>query len=52
MSNFTEKKIFEEADNWLKKNKRVSLATVIQTWGSSPLGVGCRLIVSEDGNFL
>ena len=52
MSNFTEKKIFEEADNWLKKNKRVSLATVIQTWGSSPLGVGSRMIVSEDGNFL
>ena len=52
MINFTEKKIFEEADNWLKKNKRVSLATVIQTWGSSPLGVGSRMIVSEDGNFL
>ena len=52
MSNFTEKKIFEKADNWLKKNKRVSLATVIQTWGSSPLGVGSRMIVSEDGKFL
>ena len=52
MSNFTEKKIFEEADNWLKKNIRVSLATVIQTWGSSPLGVGSRMIVREDGNFL
>ena len=52
MNNFNEQKIFEEADNWLKKNKRVSLATVIQTWGSSPLGVGSRMIVSEDGNFL
>ena len=52
MNNFTEKKIFEEADNWLKKNIRVSLATVIQTWGSSPLGVGSRMIVSEEGNFL
>ena len=52
MSNFNEKKIFEEANNWLKENKRVSLATVIQTWGSSPLGVGSRMIVSEDGNFL
>ena len=52
MNNFAEKKIFEEAGNWLKKNKRVSLATVIQTWGSSPLGVGSRMIVSEDGNFL
>ena len=52
MNNFIEKKIFEEADNWLKKNKRVSLVTVIQTWGSSPFGVGSRMIVSEDGNFL
>ena len=52
MSNFSEKKIFEEADNWLKNNKKVSLATVVQTWGSSPLGIGSRMIVSEDGNFL
>ena len=51
MINFNEKKIFEEADNWIKKNKKVALATVIQTWGSSPLGVGSRMIVSEDGNF-
>ena len=46
------KKIFEEADNWIKNNKKVSLATVVQTWGSSPLGIGSRMIVSEDGNFL
>ena len=52
MSNFSEKKIFEEADNWIKNNKKVSLATVVQTWGSSPLGIGSRMIVSEDGNFL
>ena len=52
MSNFTEKKIFEETDNWKKKNKKVVLATVIQTWGSSPLGIGSRMIVNEDGNFL
>ena len=52
MSNFSEKKIFEEADNWIKNNKKVSLATVVHTWGSSPLGIGSRMIVSEDGNFL
>ena len=52
MSNFNEKKIFEETDNWKKNNKKVVLATVIQTWGSSPLGVGSRMIVNEDGNFL
>ena len=52
MSNFAEKKIFEEADNWIKNNKKVSLATVVQTWGSSPLGIGSKMIVNEDGNFL
>ena len=52
MSNFNEKKIFEETDNWKKNNKKVVLATVIQTWGSSPLGVGSRMIINEDGNFL
>ena len=52
MSNFNEKKIFEETDNWKKNNKKVVLATVIQTWGSSPLGVGSRMIVNEDSNFL
>ena len=52
MINFNEKKIFEVADNWIKNNKKVSLATVIQTWGSSPLGVGSRMIICEDGNFL
>ena len=52
MINFPEKKIFEEADNWIKNNKKVSLATVIQTWGSSPLGIGSRMVVNEDGNFL
>ena len=52
MSNFTEKNIFQEADNWIKTNKKIALATVIQTWGSSPLGVGSRMIVREDGNFL
>ena len=52
MINFNEKKIFEETDNWKKNNKKVVLATVIQTWGSSPLGVGSRMIVNEDGNFL
>ena len=52
MINFNEKKIFEVADNWIKNNKKVSLATVIQTWGSSPLGIGSRMIVCEDGNFL
>ena len=52
MNNFAEKRIFEKADNWAKNNKKIVLATVIQTWGSSPLGIGSRMIINEDGNFL
>ena len=35
----------------MKNNKKVSLATVVQTWGSSPLEVGSRMIINENGNF-
>ena len=52
MNNFAEKQIFEKADNWAKNNKKIVVATVIQTWGSSPLGIGSRMIINEDGNFL
>ena len=43
--------IFEEANSWLKSNQKVILATVIQTWGSSPRQIGSRMIVNENGDF-
>ena len=52
MKDFSEKIIFEKASDWIENNQKVALATVIQTWGSSPLEVGSRMIVNEDGNFL
>ena len=45
------KKILEEAHDWLEANQKVVLATVIQTWGSSPRQVGSRMIVNENGDF-
>ena len=44
--------IFEEANSWIKLNRKVVLATVIQTWGSSPRQIGSRMIVNENGDFL
>jgi len=35
--------------SWQNKGKRVALARVIQTWGSSPRPVGSCMFVSEDG---
>jgi len=43
--------ILEEANSWIKSNKKVVLATVIQTWGSSPRQIGSRMIVNEKGDF-
>ncbi len=39
------------ANNWKKNGKKVALATVIQTWGSAPRGVGSKLVIDQDGNF-
>lgn len=33
---------------WLQAGKRVALATVTETWGSSPRRVGAKLAVTED----
>ena len=51
MKNSFDEKILEEARDWLKTNQKVVLATVIQTWGSSPRQVGSRMIVNDKGDF-
>ena len=51
MKNSFDEKILEEAHDWVKVNQKVILATVIQTWGSSPRPTGSRMIVNEKGDF-
>ena len=51
MKNSFDKKNLKELDNWLKDNKKITLATVIHTWGSSPQPIGSRMIVNENGDF-
>jgi len=36
---------------WHDAGKAVALATVVQTWGSSPRPVGSNLVIAEDGAF-
>jgi xanthine dehydrogenase accessory factor len=38
--------------DWLAQGRGVALATVVQTWGSSPQPVGSQLVIDADGNFL
>jgi len=45
-------KILEEAISWIESGQQVALATVIQTWGSSPFQIGSKMIINEKGNFL
>ena len=51
MKNSFDEKILEEAKDWLSADRNVILATVIQTWGSSPRQVGSRMIVNDKGDF-
>ncbi len=51
MRNSFDEKILEEANDWIKTNQKVVIATVIQTWKSSPRPVGSRMIISENGSF-
>ena len=51
MKNSFDEKILEEAEDWIATNKAVILATVIQTWGSSPRPAGSRMIINEKGDF-
>ncbi len=41
----------EIALRWHRVGKQVALATVIETWGSSPRSVGAQLVISSDGEF-
>ncbi len=41
--------VLEQAAAWRDAGKRVALATVVATWGSSPRPVGSQLAVDDAG---
>jgi xanthine/CO dehydrogenase XdhC/CoxF family maturation factor len=45
----TDEAILEQAADWRAAGRKVALATVVTTWGSSPRPVGSQLAVDEDG---
>ena len=51
MKNSFDEKILDEAEDCLEAKRNVILATVIQTWGSSPRPIGSRMIVNDKGDF-
>ena len=51
MNSSFDEKILDEALDWINSNQKVVIATVIQTWGSSPRQIGSRMIVNQHGDF-
>ena len=41
--------IFDQIGEWLENSHSIALASVINTWGSSPRPVGADMAVSQDG---
>ena len=44
-------KVLDRAADWLDAGQPVALATVVQTWGSSPRPVGSQMAIAGDGRF-
>src|SRR5207248_3978480 len=44
--------ILEQAARWREAGKGVALATVVNTWGSSPRPLGSKLAVDSGGAFV
>ena len=41
--------IYKKLDEWISFKKKVAIATVIKTWGSSPRPEGSQLIINSEG---
>jgi xanthine dehydrogenase accessory factor len=41
--------ILPDLERWVEAGERIALATVIQTWGSSPRGVGAKMAITSGG---
>lgn len=43
------REVIEDIDRWRERGDPVALATVIETWGSAPRGVGAKMALTADG---
>ena len=44
--------VLSQAVTWKRSGRRVALATVVRTWGSSPRPAGSKLAVNDSGEFV
>ncbi len=40
--------ILDTVDNWLREGQPVALATVVETWGSSPRQAGAKMGITQN----
>ena len=43
------REVLSNIDRWRSRGDGVAVATVIQTWGSAPRGVGAKMAMTADG---
>src|SRR5262245_46677416 len=43
--------ILGSARDWIARDGKVAIATVVDTWGSAPVPVGGQLAIATDGTF-
>jgi xanthine dehydrogenase accessory factor len=43
------REVLGELDEWTKSGEEIALATVVETWGSSPRPLGSKMIVTRSG---
>lgn len=48
----SEDEILDTAQRWLAEGRRLALATVVETWGSSPRPAGSMMLVDDGVNML
>ena len=44
--------LYPQIEKWFAEGKQVALATVLRTWGSSPVGVGGKMAISDQGEMI
>ncbi len=44
------REVLPDIDRWRAQGEAVALATVIQTWGSAPRGVGAKMALTREGH--
>ena len=51
-STFRDDQLLDQAQAWRGEGRKVAIATVVNTWGSSPRPAGSQLVVDDQGNML